>query len=70
MMGGDESRQICVLENGEPDPMEGEWEWKGALPTPVPGLDGTVMSIGDQLYFLYAGTVTSRIMGLLYTSCA
>ena len=23
--------------------------------TPVPGLDGTVMSIGDQLYFLYAG---------------
>ncbi|GGA40664.1 glycoside hydrolase family 43 protein [Paenibacillus physcomitrellae] len=53
--GGDESRRICVLENGEDDPMEGEWTWKGALPTPVPGLDGTVITIQGQLYFLYAG---------------
>lgn len=52
---GDESRQICVLENAEADPMEGQWAWKGALPTPVPGLDGTVMTAGNQLYFLYAG---------------
>lgn len=53
--GGDESRRICVLENGEADPMEGEWVWRGALQTPVPGLDGTVVSVLGQLYFLYAG---------------
>lgn len=53
--GGDESRRICVLENGEEDPTEGEWTWKGALDTPVPGLDGTVMRMADRLYFLYAG---------------
>ncbi|MBD2867254.1 glycoside hydrolase family 43 protein [Paenibacillus arenilitoris] len=53
--GGDESRRICVLENVGADPMEGEWTWKGALKTPVPGLDGTVMELRDRLYFLYAG---------------
>jgi GH43 family beta-xylosidase len=53
--GGDESRRICVLENEATDPMEGEWVWKGALPTPVPGLDGTVMTVSNQHYFLYAG---------------
>lgn len=53
--GGDESRRICVLENGEADPLEGEWVWRGALPTPVPGLDGTVITVHEQLYFLYAG---------------
>ncbi|MEK3731209.1 glycoside hydrolase family 43 protein [Paenibacillus sp. FSL M8-0334] len=52
--GGDESRRICVLENTSADPLEGEWTWKGALKT-RPGLDGTVMKLRDQLYFLYAG---------------
>ncbi|WP_145948402.1 MULTISPECIES: glycoside hydrolase family 43 protein [Paenibacillus] len=53
--GGDESRRICVLENENADPLEGEWSWRGALETPVPGLDGTVMSLRNELYFLYAG---------------
>ncbi|GLX66534.1 glycoside hydrolase family 43 protein [Paenibacillus glycanilyticus] len=53
--GGDESRRICVLENASADPLEGQWVWKGALPTPVAGLDGTVFQLKDQLYFLYAG---------------
>lgn len=53
--GGDDTRRVCVLENEADDPLEGEWTWKGALPTPVPGLDGTVMQEGDRLYFLYAG---------------
>lgn len=53
--GGDESRRICVLENGAANPLEGVWEWKGALSTPVPGLDGTVLEWGGRLYFLYAG---------------
>ncbi|ACT00437.1 family 43 glycosylhydrolase [Paenibacillus sp. JDR-2] len=53
--GGDDTRRICVLENEQADPLEGEWAWKGALQTPVPGLDGTVLEMGEQLYFLYAG---------------
>ncbi|WP_339296748.1 glycoside hydrolase family 43 protein [Paenibacillus sp. FSL R5-0623] len=53
--GGDDSRRICVLENESPNPMEGEWVWKGALHTPVPGLDGTVLMLGGRLFFLYAG---------------
>lgn len=53
--GGDESRRICVLENEAADPLEGGWRWKGALQTPVPGLDGTVMRARNELYFLYAG---------------
>lgn len=53
--GGDESRRICVLENEAADPLEGQWVWKGALQTPAPGLDGTVMILRGELYFLYAG---------------
>ncbi|MFB9326186.1 family 43 glycosylhydrolase [Paenibacillus aurantiacus] len=53
--GGDDTRRICVLENEAADPLAGEWTFKGALPTPVPGLDGTVMQLRDELYFLYAG---------------
>jgi GH43 family beta-xylosidase len=53
--GGDDSRRVCVLENTEDDPLEGEWVWKSALDTPVPGLDGSVLIMHDQLYFLYAG---------------
>lgn len=53
--GGDESRALCVLENENHDPLEGDWTWKGAMTTPVPGLDGTVMTVRNQHYFLYAG---------------
>lgn len=53
--GGDETRRICVLENERANPLEGEWTWKGALDTPVPGLDGTVFTLRGELYFLYAG---------------
>ncbi len=53
--GGDDTRRICVLENVEEDPMDGEWQWKGVVNTAYPGLDGTIMLHGDQLYFIYAG---------------
>lgn len=53
--GGDESRRICVLENVRDNPMTGEWIWKGALSTPSSGLDGTILKLQDQYYFLYAG---------------
>lgn len=44
-----------MLENESPNPMDGDWVWKGALGTPVPGLDGTVLKLGARFYFLYAG---------------
>lgn len=53
--GGDETRRLCVLENENEDPLEGSWKWKGTLDTPVSGLDGTVMELHGDHYFLYAG---------------
>ncbi|MDO3409856.1 glycoside hydrolase family 43 protein [Saccharibacillus sp. CPCC 101409] len=53
--GGDDTRQVCVLENEHANPLDGEWTWRGALPTPSPGLDGSVLKHRGQLYFLYAG---------------
>lgn len=53
--GGDDTRRICVLENADKDPLAGQWVWKGALRTPLAGLDGTVLTIGGKHYFLYAG---------------
>jgi|GEM_PF-3850159 len=47
---GDDSRRICVLENESPNPMDGEWIWKGALDIPVPGLDGTVLKMVLTLF--------------------
>ncbi|NRF95960.1 glycoside hydrolase family 43 protein [Paenibacillus frigoriresistens] len=53
--GGDDTRRVCVLENEAEDPMTGEWEWKGVIATEYPGLDGSVMTHHNQLYFMYAG---------------
>lgn len=53
--GGDDTRRICVLENEEEDPLDGDWTWRGVVNTAYPGLDGTVMLHREQLYFLYAG---------------
>lgn len=41
--GGDDSRRICVLENESSNPMDGDWVWKGALDTPVPGLEDCIV---------------------------
>jgi len=53
--GGDDTRRIYVLENSSENPLEGEWNFKGAVNTELPGLDGTVLQHHNQLYFLYAG---------------
>lgn len=53
--GRDETRRVCVLRNKSDNPMEGNWEWIGPLMTERAGLDGTVMELRGELYFLYAG---------------
>ncbi|MFC0270365.1 family 43 glycosylhydrolase [Metabacillus herbersteinensis] len=53
--GGDDTRRIYVLENSSPDPLVGEWIFKGAVNTELPGLDGTVLQHKNELYFLYSG---------------
>ncbi|GMX66811.1 family 43 glycosylhydrolase [Paenibacillus elgii] len=53
--GGDASRKIYVLENGNVDPTKGVWKKKGSVNTALPGLDGTILEHGGKLYFMYAG---------------
>ncbi|MFC5464559.1 family 43 glycosylhydrolase [Lederbergia graminis] len=51
---GDDCRGIYVLENDSVNPMEGEWIDKGKINMEYSGLDGTVFTHKDELYFLYA----------------
>ena len=51
--GDDGRRMHAVICDGEP--MTGAWSYLGMLNTERPGLDGTVMEVGGQRYFLYAG---------------
>ncbi|MDQ6423146.1 glycoside hydrolase family 43 protein [Paenibacillus sp. LHD-117] len=52
---GDAGRKIYVLENESDDPTKGIWTEKGAVNVALPGLDGTVLEHGGNLYFMYAG---------------
>jgi GH43 family beta-xylosidase len=49
--------RMYVLENANPDPMQGEWTMKGKLTTPGDkwSIDGTVFEHKSQLYFLWSG---------------
>lgn len=53
--GGDDTRRIYVLESSSSDPLLDEWNFKGAVNTELPGLDGTVLQHKNELYFLYSG---------------
>lgn len=53
--GGDDTRRIYVLENSSPNPLLGNWHFRGAVNTDYPGLDGTVLQHKNELYFLYSG---------------
>lgn len=53
--GGDETRRIYVLENSSANPILGEWNFKSAVNTELPGLDGTVLQHQNQLFFIYSG---------------
>lgn len=51
----DAGRGMHVLECIDEDPMRGEWAYAGAIHTERPGLDGTILRRGDEMYFIYAG---------------
>lgn len=53
-VGGDQSRKMFVLENNS-DPFHGKWVEKGFINTEYPGLDGTVITHRNKLFFVYAG---------------
>lgn len=53
----DAHRHVFVLENASTDPTHGHWVDKGALNTHLTGIDGTVFSWRDQLYFAYSAYV-------------
>lgn len=50
----DAHRSIFVLENANPDPLEGEWVDRGRVNTQRAGIDGTVFEQGGTWYFAYS----------------
>jgi GH43 family beta-xylosidase len=52
---GGETRRVFVLENDSTDPTAGAWIDRGHLRTTYAGLDGTVLQLRDELYFIYSG---------------
>jgi GH43 family beta-xylosidase len=60
----DAHRGVFVLENTSPDPMKGRWVDRGRVNTGHAGIDGTVFSYGNQLYFAYSAYVgpVSKLM--------
>ena len=55
--GKNSCHRLWVLENNSPDPLQGEWIFKGKLHTPADkwSIDGTVFEHHGQLYFLWSG---------------
>ncbi|RYF52164.1 MAG: glycosyl hydrolase family 43, partial [Cytophagaceae bacterium] len=50
-------QRMWVLENHNPDPLQGDWQVQSELKTPDNkwSIDGTVIDIGGQLYFSWSG---------------
>ncbi|WP_233842667.1 family 43 glycosylhydrolase [Dyella sp. 2HG41-7] len=53
----DAHRHVFVLENGSPDPTQGQWLDKGMLKTHLTGIDGTVFDHAGKFYFVYSAYV-------------
>lgn len=55
--GDNATHRMYVVENSSPDPMEGEWVFKGKVSDPSDkwAIDGTVFEHKKQLYMLWAG---------------
>jgi GH43 family beta-xylosidase len=55
--GRNENHRIYVLENASPDPMQGDWEFKGKVADPADrwAIDGSVFEYKDQLYMIWSG---------------
>jgi len=52
---GDAGRRMHVLRCTGGDPMIDVWEHAGVVNTARPGLDGTVLLLNGEMYFIYAG---------------
>ncbi len=58
----DADRRMFVLENTSDSPMDGEWEFKGKITDEVDrwAIDGTVVEIEDENYFVWSGWRTEN----------
>ena len=55
--GTNQTHRVWVLENSSPDPLEGEWTFKGKLidSTDKCSIDGSAFENRGQLYFIWSG---------------
>lgn len=55
--GTNANHRMYVAENSSADPMTGTWEFKGKITDPSErwAIDGTVLTVGDQHYFIWSG---------------
>ncbi|WP_218575188.1 family 43 glycosylhydrolase [Limnoglobus roseus] len=56
--GRNENHRMFVLENDSPDPFQGRFTSKGMICAPRANrwaIDGTVLNLGDKLYFIWSG---------------
>ncbi|WP_340023539.1 family 43 glycosylhydrolase [Paenibacillus sp. FSL K6-1096] len=55
--GTNANHRMYVLENANADPMSGSWTFKGKITDATDrwAIDGTVLTIGDQHYFIWSG---------------
>jgi GH43 family beta-xylosidase len=66
--GQDIHHRMFVLENSSPDPLKGTWTFKGELREPSDqwAIDGTVLSLGGQLYFIWSGKTDGQFPQDIY----
>ena len=55
--GRNQNHRMYVLENASPDPMQGEWVFRGKVadPTDKWAIDGDVFEYNNQLYMIWSG---------------
>ncbi|RAV06471.1 family 43 glycosylhydrolase [Paenibacillus sp. YN15] len=55
--GTNANHRMYVLENASDNPMTGTWEFKGKITDPSDrwAIDGTVLTVGEQHYFIWSG---------------
>jgi GH43 family beta-xylosidase/uncharacterized protein YjdB len=55
--GTNANHRMYVVENASADPMTGTWEFKGKITDPSDrwAIDGTVLTVGEQHYFIWSG---------------
>ncbi|SDE40574.1 Beta-xylosidase, GH43 family [Paenibacillus sp. UNCCL117] len=55
--GTNANHRMYVLENASANPLTGTWEFKGKITDPSDrwAIDGTVLTVGEQHYFIWSG---------------